>query len=434
VTFEYSNFKALVKDKERQNIDFKLTCNAFASKNLEPKAELIRDICAMANNGNIVSHIIIGVSDDCRSFQSVKNRNLTDDNIQTLVKDSIRPPPKVTLSWCCWPRAGESHRGKDFLVIQIGPHARQAFCLARDFIAYSEKVCLRRNEVWIRRGATTDLATPEEVALLVQGKKPPTDRDMFVNTQYDRLPRGEQRKAVVKDLYDCVQNLKGQMCEEQRIILPIRGLPFVWRYSIEDKITSRFPISYHAATDWHYEHALLYIVLETVSKSTLRVYGKLNFKEKWGQFMTYSVISNPYGRNFVAAPANTTDTEFAIFTLPNVKDTEALRSQLILLHEFLESSNEIYKTLKLERKTLNTNLRRWLWEGWFRPTGQYYNRHRHVPEPLEKGQFFDHKTGQIMYREMELPNISAAKTVLDLSGWKYKVRRQRLTRKSRQRL
>jgi hypothetical protein len=167
--------------------------------------------------------------------------------------------------------------------------------------------------------------------------------------------------------------------------------------------------------------------LETVSKSTLRVYGKLNFKEKWGQFMTYSVISNPSGRNFVAAPANTTDTEFAIFTLPNVRDTEALRSQLILLHEFLESSNEIYKTLKLERKTLNTNLWRWLCEGWFRPTGQYYDRHRRVPKPLEKNQFFDHKTGQIMDREMELANVSAAKTVLDLSGWKYKVRRQRLT-------
>ena len=68
----YSKFLELVKGKEKGNVDFKIQCNAFLGKTREADTgELAKDICAMANNGNTASYIVIGVSDDAKNFKSV---------------------------------------------------------------------------------------------------------------------------------------------------------------------------------------------------------------------------------------------------------------------------------------------------------------------------------------------------------------------------
>ncbi|MBK9211240.1 MAG: ATP-binding protein [Anaerolineales bacterium] len=92
---EYEKFKKLLVNKEQTNVDFKFESHAFASKLEYPKAELVKDICAMANNGNISSYLIFGVSDDVKNFASVQNSKLTDENIQSLLKTAIYPPPTV---------------------------------------------------------------------------------------------------------------------------------------------------------------------------------------------------------------------------------------------------------------------------------------------------------------------------------------------------
>lgn len=169
---DYSKFRQLVKEGEKPTVDFKIECHAFNPKvkSKVPNAELIKDICAMANNGNERSYIIVGVSDDGMMFRNVENPKLTDDNLQSLCKTAIFPPPKVKVHSKKWMKGTlADHKGKRFVIIEVSPQPSQAFRLARDFIEYKEKLCYRRNEVWIRRGSTSDLATPEEISELVKG-------------------------------------------------------------------------------------------------------------------------------------------------------------------------------------------------------------------------------------------------------------------------
>lgn len=166
----------------------------------------------MSNNGNVSSFIIIGVSDDGKNFVTVDNPNLTDDNIQDFCKKAIIPPPKVKVYRQQWRHGAPDQLGKEFVIIHIGPQKRQAFRLNQDFIGYDEKVCFRRNEVWIRRGATSDLATPEEIARLVKGE--PFQVDEVT------LERQEERaKFNLLSSSDKIQTIVGTL----KIILRSRG-------------------------------------------------------------------------------------------------------------------------------------------------------------------------------------------------------------------
>lgn len=162
----YTEFRELIAGKERDSVDFKIQCQAFLTQDIAPKAELAKDICAMANNRDITSYIIIGISDDGQNFNLVVNEKLNDDNLQSFCKLAIYPPPKIKLFRVSYNKAPNKFKGKEFVVIQVVQHIRQTFRLAKDFIDYARRIFYRRNEVWIRRGATSDLATPEEIVSL----------------------------------------------------------------------------------------------------------------------------------------------------------------------------------------------------------------------------------------------------------------------------
>ena len=138
--------------------------------------------------------------DDKKTFHSVTNQKLTDDNVQDFCKKVIHPPPKIKLSRKNWRKASDDHRAKEFVIIQIGPQPRQIFRLAQDFIDYKRNICYRRNEIWIRRGATTDLATPEEMARILNGQSLEKDE---VNPKkakerqiFSHASRSEQSKII----------------------------------------------------------------------------------------------------------------------------------------------------------------------------------------------------------------------------------------------
>jgi len=199
-TMNYFEFLRLIRAGEKANIDFKVRSDAFAQVGIDAKAELAKDICAMANNGNVASYIVIGVSDDRKTFQPVTNQKLTDDNLQDFCKKAIYPPPKLKLFRSSWRNASVDHRNKQFVIIQIGPQPRQIFRLAQDFIDYKRNVCHRRNEVWIRRNATTDLAAPEEIARILNGR--PLEREMLdpkktkERQNFAHSSRSEQSKII----------------------------------------------------------------------------------------------------------------------------------------------------------------------------------------------------------------------------------------------
>jgi hypothetical protein len=72
--------------------------------------------------------------------------------------------------------------------------------LYRDFIDYRQKTCYRRNEVWIRRGAISDLATPEEIVRLARGEPlRESEEDKLraeARQRFSHLSQNERRKTV----------------------------------------------------------------------------------------------------------------------------------------------------------------------------------------------------------------------------------------------
>lgn len=76
---DQTHLKALLRGREGRHVDFKIECHAFAGHEGH-KAELVKDIVAMANYGNRLSYLIIGVCNDGRRFRSVQNTKLTDDS------------------------------------------------------------------------------------------------------------------------------------------------------------------------------------------------------------------------------------------------------------------------------------------------------------------------------------------------------------------
>jgi hypothetical protein len=180
----YLDFLNLVEGGETTNVDFKIECHAFESSSLESepaKAELAKDICAMANNRDGASFLIIGLADNGRDFKSVTNTRLTDDNVQAFCKEAISPPPRVTLMSLELPPSTGKHAGKRCVVIQVGPNAPHLFRLNKDFISphavsANRRYHFHKQDVWLRREATSDLAAPEEIIAFSQtslgGKKP----------------------------------------------------------------------------------------------------------------------------------------------------------------------------------------------------------------------------------------------------------------------
>jgi hypothetical protein len=423
---DYAEFRRLVEGKEKANVDFKIKCDAFQTKTIGEKAELAKDICAMANNGNMASFIIVGVSNDGRSFQSVANQQLTDDNLQAFCKEAIAPPPRVRLRRERWSQAPPAHANKDFVIIHVGPNVRQAHRIARDFISYREEVCLRRNEVWVRRGATSDLAAPEEVVRLARAKTPSEADKPERNVEYGRLPKDGQRHAVYWDLRSYVQELGGTLWFD-RVVVPVGRVRYVWRWAIASECTEKFSIR-PEAWGWRYEHGVLVFVTGSVSKRAFPS-AELHYRDDWGWVSRYDLsVANPldwYHRidrspenwSKLPVPQNTDGPSLLLMTLPNLKDTHALRSAFFRMLDSLGTNPDFNSTARAAREQMNGNIRRWLRQGWLTPTNsRYVEGERPAKSKPGDNAALVRRQGMILRREWDEANVYAAQSVLDLSA------------------
>jgi hypothetical protein len=354
---EYARFRQLLKAKEGTNLDFKLACDAFLSKRAGAKAELAKDVCAMANNGWRASYIVVGVSDDGKHFESVCNPKLTEENVQAFCKGAVFPPPRIRVFRPLWITASPQHKGKRFVIIQVGPQARQCFRLARDFVSYKERVCYRRNEVWIRRGSTSDLATPEEIARLLKGQPAEQEDKPEDSIDYLKLPRDRQISALTHDLEKWVEEVGGAS-HNGRIVLRLGRTRYVWRCVVRQEYTDRHSFSIDASNRWCYEHGLLFLTLGPVSKRALPTYAPVHFKEKWGWL---TVIPRFWLNSELARRPPMTD-EFSVIalTLPRLSDTAKLRASLSAMLHFLDADETARALIPEARQTVNHNLRRGL--------------------------------------------------------------------------
>src|ERR1035441_2404380 len=106
----YEAFQTLLQGGETERVDFKIECLAFqpgCPESESAKAELAKDVCAMANNRDGASFLLIGVADNGRDFKSVLNAALTDENVQAFCKEAISPPPRLKIASLELPASNE---------------------------------------------------------------------------------------------------------------------------------------------------------------------------------------------------------------------------------------------------------------------------------------------------------------------------------------
>lgn len=369
-------FLKLVRGGEKSNVDFKLTCNAFnrSSGNQEKaKAELVKDICAMANNGLSTSYLIIGVGDDGKRVESVEDQNLSSQNIHTLLRDSIHPRPVVNFYRCCWPKAPKPFTRVNFVVIKIGPNSRNAYRFSRDMIDSGKGFHFRKNEVWIRNGDTSDLATPEQISSLL-GRTRATQIDpepSFDITEYKKIKRGEQLKALAADAISLFEESdfkrqdllpKGLMASalsqpQFRLLLKIRETPFLLRCLFVPELTSRQCNSFYLENPWMLEHGILIFSIGAATAQGKFPMLSVDSKEKWGSVALLSPKRNL--RFSQGLPEEFAEVTAGILTLPNLSDTKRLRKSFNELIDHLETDDVIFEHLNNARGAMNKELNRW---------------------------------------------------------------------------
>lgn len=145
----------LFKD-EGESLDFKAAQYAFAKVSDHQKAELLKDILAMANAWRDgPGHILIGFKENRPNRATVVgiSDHLDDASLQQFVTQKVTPKLQFRYEEVLY-------EGKHVAVITI-PKQKRAFWLTKDF------GLLRANIVYVRRGSSTDQASPAEVQTMM---------------------------------------------------------------------------------------------------------------------------------------------------------------------------------------------------------------------------------------------------------------------------
>jgi hypothetical protein len=448
---EYSEFLRLAKLGEMPHADRKIECHAFESKNPDSaraKAELAKDICAMANNGSRASYLLIGVSDDGRHLKSVTNANLTDDNLQAFCKDAIAPPPRVTVHNFVWP-SSTGGRGQRLIAIQIGPNPKNAYRLNRDFIDFRNadpraRCCFRRNEVWIRRGATSDIATPEEIARLIARKKIAKAEDDAVEAvDFQRLEANQQQPRMLEEARKLFTELGYPIADLSsenpaigfRVTIPIGSQRLVFRCVGHQAITSSFSMIQAVGQQWQYEHGMFIFLLDQISKSAFPYVGmSLNLKESWGFFSKIRVGGWNLGkmRRYIRGlqqltgeelfPFNFEQADLSVITLTRCSSSHRLRERLSEACSLLRSDAQAQSILEEGANALNKGLQKLLREGWIYGTNTFFFGESKLKP--KKGQFIDARwPNRISVRFRDARLTSAVRSILRLSNAKRTTKR-----------
>jgi hypothetical protein len=372
----FDQFRRLVRAGEKATVDFKLLCNAFnkgAGDHEKAKAELVKDICAMANNGGQASYLIVGVANDGKSFQSISDPNLTPANIQTLVRDSIHPRPFVRVHQCCWAKVPKPFAGIRFVVIQIGPNAKAAYRFAKDYIQDGSKYCFRKHQVWVRNEDTSDVATPEQiVALSTRRVKAELDPGLQ-NTHYEKLALREQIPALRDDLRKLFDQLGYKISlvpcfkriglngpsDEFRVSIPLRGKRFVFRCCIRHSMTRQLSQAVEVVKSWNLEHGLLVFLTGALANSAKFTSIEVDFTAAWGNF---NLLKPAHVSLFWAKPnilRGFSEGVVCTITLPKIKDSLTLRQATTAMLDALQDDDQLFEHANRARMEINRELKRW---------------------------------------------------------------------------
>ncbi len=147
---------ALRYKSEGTDVDFKQAQYRFVKASENDKAELLKDIVAMANSWKDgAGYILVGFKDNSPRRAAVVGitEHLDDASIQQFVNSKVKP--KLGFRY-----EERIYEGKAVGIITI-PKQKRPFYLANAYGA------LKSNVVYVRRGSSTDEAEPPEIAKMV---------------------------------------------------------------------------------------------------------------------------------------------------------------------------------------------------------------------------------------------------------------------------
>lgn len=381
MTFE--EFRQLIEKGETTFVDFKLSCNAFdktKGDNEKSKAELVKDICSMANNGSTTSYLVIGVSDDRKRYESVTNTQLTSANVQTLIRDSIYPRPMVRVHEKFWAQAPSPFKNKRFVIIQIGPHAKDAYRFTKDYVSPGSGWNFRKNQVWVRNQDTSDIATPEQIVRLkTKNKSSGLENEInYVNVEYEKLSAKDRVSAVSKDLRRLFTEQNCRMTSQRkrsrsmpwlvysdfdfRVILKIGKNELLIRCGLRQEFTMERTHLAEIEDSWSGEHGVLILLEDNVRKSVMSRRG-VSYKMPWGWFTSSPVPFSGYLDDY--RKPGVTSEGISFLTLPQIRDTTTLRNKITGMIRSIETDKHTLRHIGANRRILEAfkvSLRKKSWE------------------------------------------------------------------------
>ncbi len=183
-------FEQLLFQEESDSLDFKRDQYPFDGATDDAKSELLKDILAFSNSWRRTDgYILIGVEDVKGGKGNVFGivDDLDDARLQQFVNSKTNRP--VSLAY-----ESAVFDGSRVGIIILRQQQKPIY-LTKDYGK------LRRNEVYIRRGSSTDIAKPDEVALMginpVESQKPSVDLDFADKNSKEKLGKNIKLNALL---------------------------------------------------------------------------------------------------------------------------------------------------------------------------------------------------------------------------------------------
>ena len=148
-----TSIQSLLLRSESETLDFKRDNYAFAGRDEEDEAELLKDILAMANAfKDAAGYIIIGVAEEngrAKDIVGVKPM-LADHDVHQFINSKTNRPVAFAVE-------NIEHNGKSLTLIRIEKVRHRPLYLRQSYGG------LQKNVVYIRHGSSTAEASPDEI-------------------------------------------------------------------------------------------------------------------------------------------------------------------------------------------------------------------------------------------------------------------------------
>jgi hypothetical protein len=158
-----TSISSILLRSESETLDFKRDCYRFAGASDEEKAELLKDILAMANAWKDADgHIVVGVLEENGRAKDLvgSEPTLTDHDVHQFVNSKTNRPVSFGIE-------NISYDGKSLTVIRISKAQVRPIYLKKRFGG------LQPNVVYIRHGSSTAAASPDEIKEMGKDDVPP---------------------------------------------------------------------------------------------------------------------------------------------------------------------------------------------------------------------------------------------------------------------